>query len=136
MKKKTAKSEKPDSDGHSRREREIMAALYKLGKATAAQILEQIPDPPSYTAIRTLLTILEKKGHVRHESDGPRYVYEPRVARGEMGRRAIGSLLLTFYDNSVSDAVAAMLSQDDARISTDELERLEKLIAKARKEGR
>ena len=124
MKKKAA-SEKPDSEGHSRREREIMAALYKLGRATAAQILDEIADPPSYTAIRTLLTILEKKGHVRHESDGPRYVYEPRVARGEMGRRAMGSLLQTFYDNSVSDAVAAMLSQDDTRISADELARLE-----------
>lgn len=135
-KKKNSKDDAPDSDGHSRREREIMAALYKLGKATAAQILDEIADPPSYTAIRTLLTILEKKGHVRHHSDGPRYVYEPRVARGEMGRRAMGSLLKTFYDNSVSDAVAAMLSQDDAQISAGELERLEKLIAKARKEGR
>ena len=105
-------------------------------RATAAQILEEMPDPPSYTAIRTLLTILEKKGHVRHESDGPRYVYEPKVARGEMGRRAMGSLLKTFYDNSVSDAVAAMLSQDDAAVSPAELERLAKLIAKARKEGR
>ena len=113
-----------------------MAALYKLGRGTAAQILEQIPDPPSYTAIRTLLTILEKKGHVRHHSDGPRYVYEPLVARGEMGQRAIGSLLKTFYDNSVSDAVAAMLGRDDVQVSDNELERLEKLIAKARKEGR
>jgi len=136
MKKKTLRGGTPDSDGHSRREREIMAALYKLGRATAAQILEEMPDPPSYTAIRTLLTILEKKGHVRHESDGPRYVYEPKVARGEMGRRAMGSLLKTFYDNSVSDAVAAMLSQDDAAVSPAELERLAKLIAKARKEGR
>jgi predicted transcriptional regulator len=136
MKKKAPKSEKADSDGHSRREREIMAALYKLGRGTAAQILDEIADPPSYTAIRTLLTILEKKGHIRHESDGPRYVYEPRVARGEMGRRAMGSLLKTFYDNSVSDAVAAMLSQDDAQVSAEELERLEKLIARARKEGR
>ena len=134
--KKTLRGGMPDSDGHSRREREIMAALYKLGRATAAQILEEMPDPPSYTAIRTLLTILEKKGHVRHESDGPRYVYEPKVARGEMGRRAMGSLLKTFYDNSVSDAVAAMLSQDDAAVSPAELERLAKLIAKARKEGR
>lgn len=130
--KKTPKSQ----DGHSRREREIMAALYKLGRATAAQILEEIPDPPSYTAIRTLLTILEKKGHVRHDSDGTRYVYEPKVARGEMGRRAIGNLLKTFYDNSVSDAVAAMLSQEDAAISREELDRLAKLIAKAREEGR
>jgi predicted transcriptional regulator len=131
-KKKPAKSE----DGHSRREREIMAALYKLGKATAAQIQAEIPDPPSYTAIRTLLTILEKKGHVRHDSDGPRYVYEPKVARGEMGQRAFRNLLKTFYDNSVSDAVAAMLSHEDAAVSAEELDRLEKLIARARKEGR
>jgi predicted transcriptional regulator len=123
-------------EGHSRREREIMAALYKLGRASAAQIQAAIADPPSTTAIRTLLTILEKKGHVRHDSDGLRYIYEPRVARGEMGRRALHNLLKTFYDNSVSDAVAAMLSHDDARVSADELERLEKLIAKARKEGR
>jgi predicted transcriptional regulator len=138
-KKKTVPETKKDAKsggGHSRREREIMAALYKLGKATAAQILEQIPDPPSYTAIRTLLTILEKKGHVRHESDGPRYVYEPKVARGEMGQRAFRNLLKTFYDNSVSDAVAAMLSNEDAAVSTAELDRLEKLIARARKEGR
>ena len=128
--------EKDAADGHSRREREIMAALYKLGRGTAAQILDEIPDPPSYTAIRTLLTILEKKGHVRHHVDGPRYVYEPLVARGEMGQRAIGNLLKTFYDNSVSDALAAMLGRDDVQVSDAELERLEKLIAKARKEGR
>ena len=133
--KKSAKSEKPQ-DGHSRREREIMAALYKLGRASAAQIQAEIPDPPSTTAIRTLLTILEKKGHVRHDSDGTRYLYEPRVARGEMGRRAITSLLKTFYDNSVSDAVAAMLSQDDAKVSAAELDRLARLIAKAKEEGR
>ena len=136
MMKKTPKAEKTDSDGHSRREREIMAALYKLGKATAAQIQAEIADPPSYTAIRTLLTILEKKGHVRHDSDGTRYVYEPKVARGEMGQRAIGNLLKTFYDNSVSDAVAAMLSSEDTKVSAAELDRLAKLIAKAREEGR
>ena len=136
-KKKTARTEDvKGEEGHSRREREIMAALYKLGRGTAAQILEEIPDPPSYTAIRTLLTILEKKGHVRHEADGPRYVYEPKVARGEMGQRAIGSLLKTFYDNSVSDAVAAMLSSEDTKVSSEELDRLAKLIAKARQEGR
>src|SRR5271155_2248920 len=91
----------PEAAGYSRREREIMDALYRLGKASAAEIRGQIPDPPTYTAIRTHLSILERKGHVRHESDGTRYIYEPRVEREQMGRRAIDSLLKTFFDNSV-----------------------------------
>ena len=128
--------DKSGKDGFSRREREIMDALYRLGKATAAQIHEAIPDPPSYTAIRTLLTILEKKGHVRHASDGTRYIYEPAVARGEMGKRAMDSLLATFFDNSMERAVSAMLARKDADISEDELDRLSKLIEKARREGR
>ncbi|HUO90268.1 MAG TPA: BlaI/MecI/CopY family transcriptional regulator [Rhizomicrobium sp.] len=123
-------------DGFSRREREIMDALYKLGKATAAQILEQIPDPPTYTAIRTQLTILEKKGHVRHTSDGTRYIYEPSVGREQMGRRAIDSLLRTFFDNSVERAVAALVTRKDAEISDEEWERLARLIEKAKREGR
>src|ERR1700685_580880 len=118
-------------DAFSRREREIMDALYKLGRASAAQILEQIPDPPSNTAIRTLLTILEKKGHVRHLSDGTRYIYEPLVAREQMGRRAIDSLLKTFFDNSVAGAVTALLSRQDANIPKEDLERLSRLIEKA-----
>ena len=122
--------------GFSRREREIMDALYRLGKATAAQIQDAIADPPSYTAIRTLLTILEKKGHVRHASDGTRYIYEPAVARGEMGRRAVDSLLKTFFDNSVERAVSAMLTRKDADISQEELGRLSRLIEKAKREGR
>ncbi len=126
----------PKKDGFSRREREIMDALYKLGRASAAQILEQIADPPSYTAIRTQLAILEKKGHVRHASDGTRYIYEPLVAREQMGRRAIDSLLRTFFDNSVERAVAALITRRDADLSDDELERLSKLIQKARREGR
>ncbi len=123
-------------DAFSRREREIMDALYKLGRASAAQILEHIPDPPSNTAIRTLLTILEKKGHVRHLSDGTRYIYEPLVAREQMGRRAIDSLLKTFFDDSVERAVTALLTRKDAEISRDELERLSQLIEKAKREGR
>jgi predicted transcriptional regulator len=121
-------------DGFSRREREIMDALYTLGKASAAQILEQIPNPPTYTAIRTHLTILERKGHVRHESDGTRYVYEPLVAREQMGSRAIDTILKTFYGNSVERVVAAMLEQED--VGRDELDRLAKLIERAKKEGR
>jgi predicted transcriptional regulator len=122
--------------GYSRREREIMDTLYRLGKATAAEIRDAIAAPPTYTAIRTHLTILEKKGHVRHESDGTRYIYEPLVEREQMGRRAIDALLKTFFDNSVERAVTALLSREDADISGDDLERLARLIEKAKREGR
>jgi predicted transcriptional regulator len=131
--KRAAKDASP-KDGYSRREREIMDALYTLGKASAAQILTQIPNPPTYTAIRTHLTILEKKGHVRHESDGTRYIYEPLVAREQMGRRAIDTILKTFYGNSVERVVAALLAQED--VAPEELDRLARLIDKAREEGR
>lgn len=113
-----------------------MEALYRLGKASAAEIREQIPNPPTYTAIRTHLSILEKKGHVRHESDGTRYIYSPRITRDQMGRRALDSLLATFFDNSVEHAVSAMLTRQDARIPREDLDRLARLIDKARKEGR
>jgi predicted transcriptional regulator len=126
----------PESTGFSRREREIMDALYKLGKASAAEIREQIADPPTYTAIRTHLSILEKKGHVRHASDGTRYIYEPLVAREQMSRRAIDSLLTTFFDNSVERAVTAMLTRKDANIPREDLDRLARLIEKAKREGR
>lgn len=129
-------NDKTGKDGFSRREREIMDALYKLGKGSAAQILDELSDPPSYTAIRTQLTILENKGHVRHVSDGTRYIYEPAVAREQMGKRAIDSLLKTFFDNSVERAVTALLTRKDADVSDDELRRLSQLIEKARKEGR
>lgn len=111
-----------------------MEALYAQGRATAAQIHEAMPNPPSYTAIRTLLTILEKKGHVRHSSDGTRYVYEPAVGREQMGRRALENLLSTFFENSAERVVAALLKQEE--IAPEELDRLAALIARARKEGR
>jgi predicted transcriptional regulator len=125
-----------EKSGHSRREREILDVLYKLGKASAAEIREQLLDPPTYTAIRTHLSILERKGHVRHTSDGTRYIYEPLVAREQMGRRAIDSLLKTFFDNSVEHAVAAMLTREDADIPREALDRLTRLIEKAKQEGR
>jgi len=121
-------------DGFSRREREIMDALYKLGRATAAQIQAEIAAPPTTTAIRTLLTILEKKGHVRHQSDGTRYIYAPSVAREQMGLRAIDTLMKTFYGNSVERVVAALLEQEE--LEPDELDRLAKLISRAKEEGR
>ena len=123
-------------DGFSRREREIMDALYKLGKASAAQIVDAIPDPPSNTAVRTLLSILEKKGHVRHSMDGVRYLYEPKVAREKMAKKAVKSVLSTFFDNSVEGVVAALLSQDDRKLSHAELDRLSQLIEQAKEQGR
>jgi len=128
------RKEAPAKDGFSRREREIMDALYALGKGSAAQILERLDNPPTYTAIRTHLTILEKKGHVRHVSDGTRYIYEPLVGREQMGRRAIDTLLKTFYGNSVERVVAALLDHED--VASDDLDRLARLIEKAREEGR
>jgi predicted transcriptional regulator len=128
--------DKQGKDGFSRREREIMEALYKLGKASAAQILDEIPNAPTYTAIRSHLAILERKGHVRHASDGTRYIYEPLVGREQMGRRAVDSLMKTFFDNSVERVVTELLARKDANVSRAELDRLSKLIEKAKREGR
>jgi predicted transcriptional regulator len=125
---------KAGADGFSRRERQIMDALYGLGRATAAQIHEAMAEPPSYTAVRTLLTILEKKGHVRHDVDGVRYVYEPVAAREDAGKSAIQTLKKTFFDNSAEQMVAALLTEED--IAPEELDRLAQLIERARKEGR
>lgn len=129
-------SKKSGNDAFSRREREIMDALYKLGKASAADIRDEIADPPTYTAIRTLLTILEKKGHVRHTTDGQRYIYQPAVTREKMSKRAVDSLLQTFFDNSVERAVTALLTREDANIPRKDLDRIAKLIEKAKQEGR
>ena len=123
-------------DGFSRREREIMEALYKLGTGSAAQILDEIPNAPTYTAIRSHLAILERKGHVRHVSDGTRYIYEPLVGREQMGRRAVDSLMKTFFDNSVERVVTELLARKDVNVSRAELDRLSKLIDKAKREGR
>ena len=125
---------KARADGFSRRERQIMDALYALEQATAAQIHEALAEPPSYTAVRTLLTILEKKGHVTHESDGVRYVYSPIAAREDAGRTALDTLKKTFFDDSAERLVAALLTEED--IAPDELDRLAELIDKARREGR
>ena len=131
---KTSNNGKARADGFSRRERQIMDALYALEQATAAQIHEAMADPPGYTAVRTLLTILEKKGHVSHQSDGVRYVYAPVAAREDAGKSAIRTLKKTFFDDSAERLVAALLTQED--IAPDELDRLAELIDRARREGR
>src|ERR671925_464450 len=93
----------------SRRERQIMDIIYARGQATAAEVTAALPDPPSYSAVRALLRILEQKGHLRHEQDGPRYVFLPTVPRDRARRSAMRHLVRTFFDGSTEDAVAALL---------------------------
>jgi len=119
----------------SRRERQIMDVVYRMGKATAADVLAEMPDPPSYSAVRAMLRLLEEKGHVRHEQDGPRYVFLPTVNRDKARRSAMRHLVRTFFDGSTEDAVAALLQNDDG-MGEDELNRLSRLIDAAKKEGR
>ncbi len=120
----------------SRREREIMDVIYRSGRATAADVLDQLADPPSYSTVRALLRVLEEKGHLRHEEDGPRYVFLPTVPRERALQSALRQLLHTFFDGSTEQAVAALLDLSSARLSDAELARLSQLIADARKEGR
>jgi predicted transcriptional regulator len=119
----------------SRRERQILDVLYRAGRATAAEIQLAMPDPPSYSAVRTLLRILEDKGHVRHEQDGARYVYMPRVARDQAKRSALRHVLNTFFEGSATQAIAALLDEDARKLSDDDWQRLTEAIERARKEG-
>ncbi|MBZ5601138.1 MAG: BlaI/MecI/CopY family transcriptional regulator [Acidobacteriia bacterium] len=116
----------------SRRERQILDILYSRGRATAADVQASLPDPPSYSATRALLRILEEKGHVRHEADGARYVFSPAVPRERARRSALKHLLETFFDNSATDAVAALL--DARKVTPEELDRIQSLIERSRKE--
>ncbi|HEY4303051.1 MAG TPA: BlaI/MecI/CopY family transcriptional regulator [Gemmatimonadaceae bacterium] len=119
----------------SRRERQIMDVIYRRGRATAAEVLDDIPDPPSYSAVRAMLRLLEEKGHVRHEQDGPRYVFLPTVNRDRARKSALKHVVRTFFDGSATDAVAALLDAE-AKISESDLDRLSVMIQNARKEGR
>ncbi len=120
----------------SRRERQIMDAVYRLGQATAAEVLENMPEPPGYSAVRAMLRLLEEKGYLRHDQDGPRYVYLPTLSRDKARQSALKQLVQTFFDNSTEQTVAALLDMTKAKMSDEELERLSRLIEKARKEGR
>lgn len=119
----------------SRRERQILDILYKHGRATSAEVQDGLPDPPSYSAVRALLRILEEKGHVRHEQDGPRYVYRPTIARDNAQKSALRHMLQTFFDGSAEQAISALLDDDSTRLSRPELDRLAGLIDAARKSG-
>jgi len=120
----------------SRRERQIMDVVYRLGKATAAEIVEGIPDPPTRDAVRRLIRILEEKGLLRHEADGPRHVYHPTLAPEKVRISAVDHLLQTHFRGSVSQAIAALLESSADGLPAGELERISTLIEEARKEGR
>jgi predicted transcriptional regulator len=120
----------------TKRERQIMDVLYRLGRATAAEIMDQVPGARSYSTVRTQLRVLEEKGHVRHEEQGLRYVYVPTVPRHAARRTALKHLLETFFDGSPGNLVTALLGSDASRLSDEELDRIARLIEAARRETR
>lgn len=113
-----------------------MDVIYRLGRGTAAEVLPELPDPPSYSAVRAMLRVLEEKGHLRHEEQGARYVFLPTVPREKARRSALKQLVHTFFDGSTEQAVAALLDLSASKLSDEELNRLSQLIAQARKEER
>jgi BlaI family transcriptional regulator, penicillinase repressor len=119
----------------SRRERQIMDIVYARGNASATDVLEGLADPPSRASVRTLLRILEDKGHLRHVKRGREFVYQPRRARRQAGRTALGRVLHTFFEGSLEQAVAAHLADRGTQISEDELRRIEELIRQNRMKG-
>ena len=119
----------------TRRERQIMDILFRRGRATAAEVMSELPGDPSYSTVRTQLRVLEEKGHVRHEEEGLRYVYMPAVRVHAARKSALKHLVDTFFDGSAEKAVAALLGGEASKVSADELDRIADLIARARKGG-
>lgn len=119
-----------------RRERQIMDVVYRLGRASVGEVRDHLADPPSYSAVRAMLNLLEDKGHLAHEQDGLRYVYRPTAARAQLRRSALRHLVHTFFDGSPTSAVAALLEMADGELSASDRARLAKLIAQAKAEGK
>ncbi len=120
----------------SARERQIMDVVWRRRTATVTEVLAELPDPPSYSAVRAMLRILEQKGHLRHREEGRRYVYLPTAPRTRAQRSALRRVLRTLFQDSPSEAVAALLDMEAARLSADELDELEGLVRRARLRGR
>ena len=125
-----------DLPGLSRRERQIMDALYQLDQATVGEVMELMPDPPSYSAVRATLRVLEEKGHVKHKQDGMRYLYLPTVSRDKAQSTALRHLVGTFFDGSVEQAVMALLSLPETKVSESDLTKLSEMVKQAEQEGR
>ncbi|HLK60438.1 MAG TPA: BlaI/MecI/CopY family transcriptional regulator [Chthonomonadaceae bacterium] len=122
--------------GLSRREREILDILYRLGRASAAEVLEALSEPPSYSSVRALLRILEEKGHLRHEEEGKRYLYLPTQPQSTVAQNALKNVLRTFFGGRMENAVKAFLSDTEADLSNEELDRMAQLLEEARKTER
>src|SRR5438309_8137090 len=120
----------------SRRERQIMDILYRRGRATAGEVMDQLAGDPSYSTVRTQLRVLESKGHVRHQEEGLRYVYMPAVPRHTARKSALRHLVDTFFDGSTEKVVGALLGGEGARLSEEELQRIAELVSRAKKEGK
>lgn len=120
----------------SRRERQVMDVLYQKTEATVAEVLEALADPPTYSAVRSILRVLEEKGHITHREDGPRYVYLPAVEREQAQQQAVDHLVHTFFEGSTDLALAALLSRDDLSLPEAQAKRLARAIEHARAEGR
>jgi predicted transcriptional regulator len=126
----------PPAPELSRRERQLMDVIYRRGSATVTEVREELPDPPSYSAVRALLGILEEKGHLAHHEDGPRYVYGPTLPLEQARRSAASHLLETFFGDSVEGAVAALLDVRSTELDDADYQRLVARIEQARREGR
>jgi BlaI family penicillinase repressor len=129
-------SQNDELTGLSRRERQIMDFLFQRGKASVGEVMDGIPDPPGYSAVRATLRTLEQKGRVSHEEDGRAYVYRPTLRRDAARKSALTHVVKTFFDNSAEQALAALLELKGPRLSEAELERVSRLVENAKKEGR
>jgi predicted transcriptional regulator len=127
---------RPTPTDLGRRERQILETVYRLGRATVAEVRAELPDPPSYSAVRGMLNDLEEKGHLRHEQDGLRYAYLPVVAAGEARRRALSHVVRTFFGGSPAQAASALFDLPNHKLTREELEQLSALVKRAMREGR
>jgi BlaI family transcriptional regulator, penicillinase repressor len=122
----------PKSDPLTRRERQIMDIIFARGEATAIEVNAALPDQPSYSTVRTLLRILENKGHLKHREDGPRFIYMPTKTRAAESKSALKRVVKTFFSGSLADAVAALVDTADGKLPPEELKRIEAIIRKAK----
>lgn len=118
-----------------RRERQILEAVYRLGAGSVNDVLGELPDPPSYSAVRTFLRILEEKGHLTHTQEGPKYIYRPTKPRAPVAREALFKLMETFFGGRPEQLVSTLLTDEERKLSEAELERLSAMIAEARQRG-